>query len=112
MKREIALYFQNKVCTIFTSQINRDFKTENPETYPKQLYVYFVGLINSIDNDGILLSQLNSNLKTFIYHNSIVGIAEEEVITETEFNNKKDNTESKNQINKILSNIDANLNRL
>lgn len=114
MKKEIAAHFKDRICTVFTNQINRDFKTENPEMYPKQLYVYFVGLVVSIDNEGILLSQLNSSLKTFIYHNAIVGIAEEEIITEKEFNeqkDKKDNSISSSQINKILSNIDANLNR-
>lgn len=75
-------YFVGKVCTIFTCPINRDFKSENPTVYPKQVYVYFLGKIDSITESGIMLSQLLTGLKTFLFLSQVVGISEEEVIDE------------------------------
>lgn len=73
-------YFVGKVCTVFTHPINRDFKTESPDTYPRQLLYYFLGLVESVDDDGIMLRQISSNQRTFLYHLGIIGIAEEQVL--------------------------------
>ena len=72
-------YFVGKVCTVFTRPINRDFQAENPEYYPQQLINYFVGTVESVDDEGIMLVQSANRLKTFI-ERPIVAIAEEEVV--------------------------------
>jgi len=72
-------YFVNKVCTILASPMNRDFKTENPENYPDQLYNYFTGVVENIDEYGIMLRRiLGKPLRTYIFIHNVVAIAEEE----------------------------------
>ena len=66
-------YFIGKICTVFTSPINRNYKEE-------QLHNYFLGIVESVDEVGISLKQLTGNLKTFLFLRNIVGIAEEEVL--------------------------------
>jgi len=66
-------HFIGKVCTVFTSPINRNYKEE-------QLHNYFLGVVESVDSEGISLGQLTGNLKTFLFFPHIVGIAEEEVL--------------------------------
>ena len=73
-------YFIGKVCTIFTVPINREYQKENPGTYPQQLYTYFVGVVESINEYGIMLKQLQSKNKSFYFVSHIIGIAEEEVL--------------------------------
>ena len=60
-------YFVGKPCTIFTVQTNRNFKDENPATYPKQVIEYFVGIVESYDKNGILVKNLNRNTKSFFF---------------------------------------------
>jgi hypothetical protein len=72
-------YFLGKVCTIFTTQINRDFRTENPQKYPMMVYQYFIGYVEAIDDTGVLIKQAATGLKTFLFLDHVVGIAEEEV---------------------------------
>ena len=69
-------YFVGKICTIFTTPINRDFKAENPAIYPQQLVDYFVGTVELVDEYGVMIS--HNNLKTWISSKNLVGIAEEE----------------------------------
>ena len=78
-------YFVDKICTIFTIPINRDFKEENPTTYPQPVFHYFVGKILEADEKGILIQQWNSNkkLRSFFFIEHIVGICEEEVLDPT-----------------------------
>jgi len=79
--------FLGKVCTIFTTTTNRDYKTENPKTYPEPLYTYFVGAISDIDKGGIYTTQVTTGLSSFFTWDNIVGIAQEEVLHPE---NKKD----------------------
>lgn len=72
--------FVGKVCTVFTLPINRDFKQENPETYPKPLYVYFMGAVESIDEHGIMLQQTTTGLNSYIFLQNVVSISEEETL--------------------------------
>jgi hypothetical protein len=81
-------YFFGKVCTVFTVPINRDYHKENPKTYPQQLHAYFMGVVESIDQHGIMLTQLDGK-KSFFYHGAIVGIAEEEVLNPEDPANKE-----------------------
>jgi len=71
-------YFIGKVCSIFTVPLNRDFRLEGPH-YLQQLFQYFLGTVESIDKDGLLLTQRNG-LKTYIFKHHLVAIAEEEVL--------------------------------
>lgn len=79
--------FIGKICTIFTNPINRDYKSENPKTYPKPLYTYFVGLIEDIDDCGIYTTQIATGLTSFFLWTNVVGIAQEELLDPK---NKKD----------------------
>jgi len=74
--------FLGKVCTIFTSATNRDFAGEvvNSKEYQKITLNYFMGRIESIDEDGILISQLNGinpPLKSYFFLPQVIMIAEE-----------------------------------
>jgi len=73
-------YFEGKVCTVFTVAMNRNFKEENPENYPKPIFHYFMGIVESVDAIGIMLKQLNTNAKTYLFIKSVIAIAEEEVL--------------------------------
>ena len=73
-------YFIGKICSVFTVQTNRNFKEENPATYPQQVYQYFLGLVEAFDQEGVVLQQLNSNRKTYICTHQLVAIAEEEIM--------------------------------
>lgn len=76
---EYKKHFMGKICTIFTTPINRDFQKEGPERYPDQIYKYFVGAIEDISDAGVLLQQATTGLKSWISASYIISIAEEEV---------------------------------
>lgn len=78
--KKLKKTFLGKICTIFTTPTNRDYKTENPKTYPKPLYTYFVGLIEDIDDDGVYTTQPTTGLSSFFLWFNIVGIAQEELL--------------------------------
>jgi hypothetical protein len=82
MKPKQLEYFLNKICTIFTIPINRDFKSENPTTFPQPIFHYFVGKILEIDDKGMFVQQWNSNkkLRSYFFLDHVVGICEEEVL--------------------------------
>ncbi len=73
-------YFVGKPCTVFTTPINRNFKEEGPESYPAQIIQYFVGIIDSIDETGIELTQVASGNKSYFFLPQVIGIAEEELL--------------------------------
>ena len=73
-------YFVGKLCTVFTAPMNRNFQAESPNTYPEAVYKYFMGVVESIDQTGLLLTQATNGLKTYFFINNIVAIAEEEVL--------------------------------
>lgn len=75
-------YFVGKVCTVFTVQTNRDFKSENPHTFPQPIFHYFVGKVLEVGLKGIMIEQWNSpkKLRTFFFLEHIVSISEEEIL--------------------------------
>ena len=73
-------YFVGKLVTIFLRPINRDFKEELPESYPKPLYRYFLGVVEHIDDQGLVIQQATNGLKAYYVWTNVVGIAEEEVL--------------------------------
>jgi len=75
-------YFVGKFCTILTTPINRDFKEENPASFPKSVFHYFLGFVESIQPEYIIVSQPATGLKTVFFRSNIVGLAEEEVLDE------------------------------
>jgi len=80
MKNQNLQYFVGKVCTIFTHPINRNFKEENPQTFVEQPYHYFVGVIDSVDDHGVMVTQVFSGLKSYFFLAGLISIAEEEVL--------------------------------
>lgn len=82
MKSEGLEYFVGKVCTVFTVPTNRDFKSENPQTFPQPVFHYFVGKVIEVSQKGICLEQWNSEkkLRTFFFMTHIVSISEEEIL--------------------------------
>ena len=75
-------YFVGKVCTVFTVQTNRDFKSENHQTFPQPIFHYFVGKVLEVTPKGIFMEQWNSSkkLKTFFFMDYVVSISEEEIL--------------------------------
>lgn len=82
MKIKQLEYFVGKICTIFTIPVNRDFKSENPSTFPQPVFHYFVGKVLEVDEKGIFLQQWNNNkkLRSYFFMHHIVSISEEEVL--------------------------------
>ncbi len=82
MKTDSLNYFLGKICTIFTIPTNRDFKLENPQTYPQPVFHYFVGKVLEISQKGIFIEQWNNDkkLRTFFFMDHIISISEEEVL--------------------------------
>lgn len=72
-------HFKGKVCTVITGPINRDFYRENPKRYPEQVYQYFLGVVEELDEYGILLTQVQTARKTYIFYHQMIALAEEVV---------------------------------
>ena len=71
-------YFTGKVCTILTLPVNIDFKHKGADNYLKDIYSYFLGRIESVNQLGVVIEHLGKNTKSFFPWNAIVCIAEEE----------------------------------
>ena len=67
-------YFKNKIVTIFTSPINRQFSEQ-------ELLEYFVGKITSIDDNGRWYEHLKTKCLNFIFYDKITSISEERFIS-------------------------------
>lgn len=82
MKSEGLDYFLGRICTVFTVPTNRDFKSENPQTFPQPVFHYFVGRVVEVNHKGICIEQWNSSkkLRTFFFADHIVSISEEEIL--------------------------------
>ena len=84
MKSKQLQQFVGKVCTIFTTPINRDYSSENPKTYIETLIKYFTGIVENIDDYGVLIRQLDGGLKSFFLLDNIIGISEEKCLNPEE----------------------------
>ena len=82
MRIEGLEYFVGKICTVFTVQTNRDFKSENPQTFPQPVFHYFVGRVMEVNSRGVCVEQWNNEkkLRTFFFMDHIVSISEEEIL--------------------------------
>jgi len=75
-------YFVGRICTVFTVPTNRDFKSENPQTFPQPVFHYFVGRVIEVSPKGICIEQWNNSkkLRTFFMMEHVVSISEEEIL--------------------------------
>ncbi len=82
MKQQGLDYFLGRICTVFTVPTNRDFKSENPQTFPQPVFHYFVGRVVEVNHRGICIEQWNNakKLRTFFFIDHIVSISEEEIL--------------------------------
>ena len=83
MKMQELEYFVGKVCTVFTVLTNRNFQTENPQTYPEPMYHYFMGRILEVNTHGVILEQWAAGpkrLRSFFNLQHVISIAEEETL--------------------------------
>jgi len=70
-------YFIDKYCTITTVQINYRFKYE-------QMVDYFMGRIDAINENGILVTHPITKCKNYIFLSHIVSIVEEQYTEDSE----------------------------
>ena len=75
-------YFVGKVCTVFTNPVNRNLPQESPQDYLQQVFGYFLGRVESVDEDGVLLSHVHNGQKSFWTWHNLVGLAEEKELDE------------------------------
>lgn len=75
-------YFVGKICTVFTVPTNRDFKSENPATFPQPVFHYFVGKVLEVNHRGVWMEQWNNEkkLRSFFFMDHIVSMSEEEIL--------------------------------
>jgi len=66
-------YFKNKIVTILTAPINRNFTEE-------QSLDYFLGKVTQIDDNGIWYEHVKTKCLNFIFYDKITAIAEEKVV--------------------------------
>lgn len=88
-------YFVGKVCTIFTGQIARNFS-------PEEFNDYFVGIVETIDEEGVWTIHPKNNCKNYFVLSQIYGICEEEVV----FKQKEEIKEEPSKKDSPFINID------
>jgi hypothetical protein len=71
--KDFLKHFINKPCTITTVQINYRFKEEH-------MVDYFMGIVEDIDEHGVLISHVVTKNKSYIFFPHIVSISEEQLL--------------------------------
>lgn len=71
--KKIRDYFQGRVCSILVTPVPRSFDD-------RQFADYFVGQINSIDEDGIWTTHAITECRNFYALDKVVAIIEEQVL--------------------------------
>lgn len=66
-------HFVGKVCTVFTGPINRGFEE-------RQAIDYFVGVVEGIDETGILTYHPITKCKNYFFLHGVLGISEEQTL--------------------------------
>lgn len=85
--------FVGRVCTVFTTPINRNFEKEGPQGYPQVMFNYFMGRVDHVDEDGILLTQMSPAdppLQSYFFHSHIISIAQEKEYDPSDPNDAKE----------------------
>lgn len=75
--------FVGKVCTILTVSVSKSNFTDI------QLADFFTGLVESLDEDGVMLRHHLTGLRNFYVASQVVAILEEQVISEDDPNYQK-----------------------
>ena len=93
-------YFVGKPCTIATVAINFRYNVE-------PMMEHFMGVIEKVDDDGILLISPHSQCKSFIFLKHVVSVSEEPVLYEDNPEHKKiiDEYRQKNPITAVKTKI-------
>jgi hypothetical protein len=68
-------YFVGKICTVHTGPTNWKYQ-------PQENLDYFMGLVNSVGDIGLCLTNVITHGKTFIFTKDIIAISEEAVYDE------------------------------
>lgn len=68
--------FCGKICTVLTVSVAKSNFSD------QQFSDFFTGFVESIDEDGVFLKHTLTDCKTFIGMNYLVGIFEEQMITQ------------------------------
>ncbi len=71
--KKLKDYFEGRVCSILVTPVPRSFDE-------RQFADYFVGQINSIDDDGIWTTHAITGCKNFYALDKVVAIVEEQVL--------------------------------
>jgi hypothetical protein len=71
--KKLRDYFEGRVCSILVTPVPRSFDE-------RQFADYFVGQINSIDEDGIWTTHAITSCKNFYSLEKVVAIVEEQVL--------------------------------
>src|SRR4051812_1028071 len=71
--KPLESYFVGKVCTVHTRGIN--WKLNDESTID-----YYCGIVNSVNEYGIFLTNVVNHKKTFIFAHAVVALAEEQVL--------------------------------
>jgi len=74
--KKLTDMFVGKICTILTNTVGKTNFTDI------QFSEFFTGYVESIDEDGVVIRHHTTNCKTFYALSHIVGILEEQVITD------------------------------
>lgn len=75
-------YFVGKPCTVTTLAINFRFNVE-------PMMEFFMGVVDQIDENGILLTSTHTQCKSYIFLKHVVSISEEPVLYEDNPEHKK-----------------------
>lgn len=67
--------FIGKFCTVSTLQINFRFKEE-------QMFDYFSGILEEVDEHGLLLRHATTRCLNYIFMQHVVSVSEEQVLYE------------------------------
>jgi hypothetical protein len=89
-------YFIGKPVTVISTAYTKFFSNE-------MFSNYFVGIVESIDENGILLKSLTNNCKSYYFLDNIISIAEELILNE-------DDPEDKSIIDEIKKEVVKNPN--
>lgn len=84
-------YFRNKIVTIFTSPINRNFTEQD-------VLEYFVGKITNIDDNGIWYEHVKTKCLNFIFFDKITSISEEKFVPADEIQQITEEEKVENEV--------------
>ncbi len=94
MTTKALQYFVNKPCSVFVEPTARQLNE-------KQAISYFLGVIESIDDSGVMMRHPATGCKNFFFRNYVVGICEEEILDPANPNDAKAIEQYKQKADKV-----------